>query len=617
MSLEAPITAKSALNLTAKMQSSSQSNSAAADLDGIHPETLTPTQLQALAQSLIERISADAKHIQRQSAELQLRQTTIDALTHEIRLLRHLRFAAKTEVMDAVQVKLFEEANAEDLAAAQQRLAQLQIKPQEPTAKKHPARQRLPASLPRVDVTHEPENTTCACGAAMQRISEDVSERLDYVPGVFRVERHVRGVWACKCCAHLRQQAMPAQIIESGIPTPRLLAQVLIAKYDDHLPLYRQNEIYARSGVDISVSTLVDWVGACGVALAPVVQALKVQLLQCQVLHADESPITILGSKGQKKRGYIWAYASGVHEDIAAVVYQVKESRSGQHARDFLQHAPVVRSVHESGNDPPPIKRWAGHLVVDDYAGYKALFGDGGDTAIIEVGCWAHVRRKFFELHVASKSTLAQTALAHIGALYGLEREIRDAGLDLTQALARRQSQALPRLAALHDWLVASRAQVTDGTATAKAMDYCLKRWPALVRYAHDARLPMDNNRIENQIRPWAVGRNNANCSLMRTRQCSPREQRGVSRLAALRVKSGLHIKLDVSYGGNPTSGDHHGYVRILSSGSGGVASPQRSRTVHTCLRPSSGRPPLRGHHSAHVRVRRGALRTLGARPSD
>jgi len=310
---------------------------------------------------------------------------------------------------------------------------------------------------------------------------------------------------------------MPAQIIESGIPTARLLAQVLIAKYDDHLPLYRQNEIYARSGVDISGSTLADWVGACGVALAPIVQALKVQLLQCQVLHADESPITILGGKGDKKRGYIWAYASGVHEAVAAVVYQVKEGRSGQHARDFLQHAPPVRAVHETGNDPPGIKRWAGYLVVDDYGGYKALFAPGaavGDdvnanTSIIEVGCWAHVRRKFFELHVASKSTLAQTALAHIGALYAVEREIRDEGLNLEQALARRQTQSVPRLAALHDWLKASREQVTDGTATAKAMDYTLKRWPALARYANDARLPMDNNRIENQIRPWAVGRKN------------------------------------------------------------------------------------------------------------
>ncbi|MBE0474813.1 MAG: IS66 family transposase [Rhodoferax sp.] len=488
----------------------------------MHLETLTPTQLQTLALSLIERINEDAKNIQAQSQELKLRQTKIDALTHEIRLLRHLRFAAKTEAMDALQVKLFEEANAEDLADAQQRLAQLGIKPAPAAPKGRPARQRLPANLPRIDIAHEPDDTTCACGEPMKRISEDVSERLDYVPGVFRVERHVRGVWACKCCAHLRQEAMPAQVIESGIPTARLLAQVLIAKYDDHLPLYRQNEIYARSGVDISGSTLADWVGACGVALAPIAQALKAQLLQCQVLHADESPITILGGKGDKKRGYIWAYACGVHESVAAVVFQVKEGRSGRHARDFLQHAPPVRALNQDAHAPPPIKRWSGHLVVDDYGGYKALFvpgaavggdtgnGDGNsDTSIIEVGCWAHVRCKFFELHVAAKSTLAETALAHIGALYALEREIRDEGLDLAQALERRQGQSLPRLAALHDWLKASREQVTDGTATAKAMDYTLKRWPALVRYASDARLPIDNNRIENQIRPWAVGRKN------------------------------------------------------------------------------------------------------------
>ena len=531
MSLEAPITAKSEPKPEVEPESISalktESNAQIDGLGDIHPETLTPAQLQALAQSLIERIAVDAKRIQDQHTELKLRQTQIDALTHEIRLLRHLRFAAKTEAMDALQVKLFEEANAEDLAAAEQRLAQLAIKPAVTAPKSRPARQRLPASLPRVDIAHEPQDTTCACGSPMQRIGEDVSERLDYVPGVFRVERHVRGVWACKCCAHLRQQAMPAQIIESGIPTARLLAQVLIAKYDDHLPLYRQNEIYARSGVDISGSTLADWVGACGVALAPVVQALKAQLMQCRVLHADESPITILAGKGDKKRGYIWAYASGVHEPHAAVVYQIKESRSGQHARDFLQHAPPVRTVHETGNDPPGIKRWAGHLVVDDYGGYKALFvpgaawaanqvgcaGDGLDggpnTSIIEVGCWAHVRRKFFELHVASKSTLAATALAHIGALYQVEREIRDEGLNLAQAGVRRQAQSLPRLAALHDWLKATRAQVTDGTSTAKAMDYALKRWPALVRYASDARLPIDNNRIENQIRPWAVGRKN------------------------------------------------------------------------------------------------------------
>ena len=158
---------------------------------------------------------------------MQLRQTKIDALTQEIRILRHLRFAAKTEAMDAVQAKLFEEANAEDLASAEQRLEKLGVKTAPTTPKSRPARQALPAHLPRVDIAHEPQSTTCGCGAPLSRISQDVSERLDYVPGSFRVERHIRGVWACKCCEHLRQEAMPAQIIDAGIPTARLLAQAL------------------------------------------------------------------------------------------------------------------------------------------------------------------------------------------------------------------------------------------------------------------------------------------------------------------------------------------------------------------------------------------------------
>ena len=482
---------------------------------------LNKSELRALTQSLMERIAQDAKHsTHRESqlqSELQLRQTKIDALTVEIRLLRHLRFGAKTEAMDAVQVKLFEEANAEDLGAAEQQLAQLGIKTTPAAPKGRPTRQPLPANLPRVDITHEPADITCGCGNPLSRISQDVSERLDYVPGVFRVERHIRGVWACKCCAHLRQEAMPAQIIDAGIPTARLLAQVLIAKYDDHLPLYRQGEIYERAGVQISSSTLADWVGACGAALAPIAQALKAQLLQACVLHADESPITILARKGEKTRGYIWAYATGAHETVDAVVYQIKEGRSGVHARDFLQFEPPRRRINQEVDDPPKIKRWSGHLVVDDYGGYKALFvpgisapnEDGLDGSIIEVGCWAHVRRKFFELHVAAKSTLAEVALEHIGALYGVERAIHAEGLDVKLATARRQQESKPRLLALHAWLLAQREHITDGTGTARAMDYCLKRWSALMRYADDGRLPMDNNRIENQIRPWAVGRKN------------------------------------------------------------------------------------------------------------
>ena len=358
--------------------------------------------LRALAQNLIERIAADAKHsthlLAQRDAELLLRQTKIDALTHEIRVLRHFRFAAKTEAMDAPQAKLFAEANEEDIAAAQERLDQL-CPPTRcaPGAKATPKRQALPAHLPRTEVRLEPQNTDCGCGQPMQRIGQDVSERLDYALGSFSVQRHIRGVWTCKCCEHMRQEAMPAQIIDGGIPSAALLAQVLIAKYDDHLPLYRQSEIYARSGVDLARSTLSAWVGQCGVALSPIVQALKAQLLQSAVLHADESPITVLGKGGKKGRGYIWAYASGQHENIHAVVFEIKPGRSGQYARDFLVHERQGPPGLPGSPENPALapRRWAGHLVVDDYGGYKALFASAqanGQDAIVEVGCWAECR---------------------------------------------------------------------------------------------------------------------------------------------------------------------------------------------------------------------------------
>lgn len=472
--------------------------------------TLDEAQIRALAHSLIERAANDARQIIQQQTELKQRQTKIDALVHEIRLLRHFRFCAKTEAMDAAQAKLFDEANAEDLSAAEQKLAALDNTPVLPSKPKaRPTRQSLPAHLPRVDIAHEPVDTTCGCGQAMNRISQDVSERLDYLPGKFQVERHIRGVWACKCCEHLRQEAAVPSVIPAGIPTARLLAQVLIAKYDDHLPLYRQSEIYAREGVVLSSSTLADWVGACGVALAPIAQALKVQLLQADVLHADESPIIILGNKGDKQRGYIWAWASAQHEPTKAVVYQIKNSRSGQHAREFLRY----QAPPPEPGAPPGNARWGGHLVVDDFAGYKALFTAGADMAlekaIMEVGCWAHVRRKFFELHVAAKSNMAQTMLEHIGQLYAIERALREQNADVPTITAQRQEHAKPRLQALHVWLQAQREQVSDGGAAAKAIDYTLKRWSALICYADDGRLPIDNNRIENQIRPWAVGRKN------------------------------------------------------------------------------------------------------------
>jgi hypothetical protein len=205
---------------------------------------------------------------------------------------------------------------------------------------------------------------------------------------------------------------------------------------------------------------------------------------------------------------------------------------------------------------------------------------------VTEVGCLAHARRKFFDLHASNKSQIAHSALEQIARVYDIEREIKE--LDPDERRRVRQEKSKPLLDALHQWMILNRQKVPDGAATAKALDYSLRRWGALTRFVSDGQLPVDNNHIENQIRPIAIGRNNANDSLMRTHRLSPREQRGISRLSALRVKSGLHIRVGISYGGNPTSGDIHGCLRVLSSGAGGLASRQRSRIVHSCLRPSS-----------------------------
>jgi transposase len=281
------------------------------------------------------------------------------------------------------------------------------------------------------------------------------------------------------------QAPVAPHVIDKGIPTTNLLAQVLIAKYADHLPLYRQQQICARVGVELTRSTLAAWVGRCGVELTPLVEHLRSTLLQQPVLHADETPVPML-SPGMKRthRAYIWAYATTCTTDTQAVVYDFRPGRSGEACREFLAD-------------------WRGHLVCDDYGGYKAGF----TTGITEVGCWAHARRKFHELTERNDSPIAKQALGYIATLYEIERQGTELSPEQRQLL--RQSKARPIIEHLHDWLIHQRAQITNGTRTAKAIDYTLKRWAALVRYLDDGNVPIDNNWVENQIRPWALGRKN------------------------------------------------------------------------------------------------------------
>lgn len=442
-----------------------------------------PDELHAQLRAALAVIAQRDAQIAEMASIGAYREARIEALTTQIaQLLRH-RFGRRAEQLDPAQRALFEESIDEDIAAIQDELESLSAAP----TKRVPARPKrlpLPEHLPRVDVRHEPASCTCAtCGNTMVSFGEDVTEQLDCKPAVFFVRRHVYPKYACRACESVVAAPSVPVVIERGRAAPGLLAHVLISKYADHLPLYRQQQIYRRSGVELATSTLADWVGATGFALMPLVNALKAELLREPVLHADETPVALLDpGAGKTARAYLFAYTTANTAPIT--LFDFCTSRNGEHAQRFLGD-------------------FSGHLVVDDYGGYKALFNKG----ITEVGCWAHVRRKFFDLHAAKASTQAERALHHIAQLYRVEGEAK--GLDPPARQAYRQQHARELLDDFQRWIDDLSSRALPNSGLAKALAYTRKRWPSLVRYLDDGRLPIDNNPVERAIRPIAIGRKN------------------------------------------------------------------------------------------------------------
>ncbi|CAD9197430.1 IS66 family transposase [Acinetobacter bohemicus] len=462
-------------------------------------------QHQSLAQSN-QQLDTKVQHLEVSNQQLDAKVQHLEACNqhlsiltqkyeHELAQFKRHKFAQKNEHLTAKQIHLWDEAVEEDIAAVDLELERLNAGKTDASAQKaranKPKRRPLPDHLPTLRIEHEPASTQCSCGCTLRRIGEDISEKLNFRPAQFYKEQHIRGKWVCDQCDILTQQAMPAYVIDKGIATPELLSHVLVSKYADHLPLYRQRQIFLRAGVDLSRSTLSDWIGRCGVELEPLTNALKQVVLQQQVLHADETPVTIMqmGDDEKKpKKGYVWAYATTQYNPVHAVIYDFQPSRSGQHAEEFL-------------------KGWQGHLVCDDYSGYKARFKSGD---VIEVGCMAHARRKFHELHVTGKSQIAEQALLMIQRLYAIEAELRK-NTDGTAEHRReyRQQHSQPVMQQLYEWLNQHYLTVPSSSPTAKAINYSLKRWQALSRYLDDGNLPIDNNWAENSMRPWALGRKN------------------------------------------------------------------------------------------------------------
>ena len=470
---------------------------AARSLTVISPQQLDALDPQQMRQALLGLLAAMAskdEQLERQTREVAFKQALVDKLTHELAVLKRLKFAATSEKfcagLSAEQKSLLEETVDADIAETSGEIERASRSDKGKKDKQSPKREPLPPHLPRRDVHHEPESTACGCGCQMKRIGQDVSEKLDYEPGVFTVERHVRGKWACARCQKLVQAPVAPHIIDKGIPTAGLLAQVLVAKFLDHLPLYRQEHIFKRAGMAIARSTLAQWVGECGAQLQPLVDALSAELLRHAVLHADETPVGMLKPGNKKTRkAYIWTYCTTSFNPTKAVVFNFAETRSGENVREFLG---------QNGQHP-----WKGKLVTDGFSGYHATFERG----VTGVGCVAHARRKFHELWANHGSKVGEQALRYFQLLFKIEQEVAGATPEERRRIRQRKSRRVA--AALQNWLLRQRRQVPDGSATAKAIDYSLKRWDALTRYIGDGDLPISNNWVENQIRPIALGRSN------------------------------------------------------------------------------------------------------------
>jgi transposase len=352
-----------------------------------------------------------------------------------------------------------------------------------------PKRKALPENLPRDVVEHAPACACPKCGGALRRLGEDVTEVLEYVPGSFRVSRHVRPKMSCRCCESITQPPAPSLPINRGLAGPGLLAHVLVGKFCDHLPLYRQAEIYARDGIDLDRSTLADWVGQCARLLRPLVNAVGAHVMAAERVHADDTTVPVLApGNGKTKTGRIWCYVRDDHPFAGkapkAVLYCYSPDRKGEHPK---AHLAGFKSI----------------LQADGYAGYAGLYQQG----VTEAACMAHVRRKFVDIHAETKSPQAWEALQRIAALYAVEALIRGEPADIRLKVRAERSEKL--FADLRKWLDTTLSRVSGRGEMGKAIRYALARWDALTLVLRDGRVCIDNNAAERSMRPMTLGRRN------------------------------------------------------------------------------------------------------------
>jgi len=434
--------------------------------------------------------------IRAQHEQLLSRESEIEHLKLLLAKLQRMQFGRKSEKLTQQIEQL--ELRLEEL---QSRSAESASQPEGPLAAMapslligppaKPARRPLPDHLLRQTQRHEPKESACPdCGGRLRQLGEDVSEMLEYAPASFFVIRHVRPKLSCSKCDHIVQAAAPSRPIERGIAGPGLLAHVLVSKYADHLPLYRQAEMYARQDIELERSTLADWVGGSSQLLEPLIEVLRRYVTASGKLHADDTPVPVLApGNGKTKTGRLWTY---VRDDrpagemtAPAVWFAYSPDRKGEHPERHL-------------------REFRGTLQADAYAGFNQLYENG---RIQEAACWAHVRRKFFDLQQAHASPVASEALERIAALYGIEKEIRGRPAEERQRV--RNTRAQPLLESLRQWFEATLPKLSRKSDTTAAIRYALSRWDALIRYRDDGYIEIDNNAAERALRAVALGRKN------------------------------------------------------------------------------------------------------------
>ena len=453
------------------------------DLDTLDMEALKALVM-AQHSDLLEQHRSNAQEIER--------------LKLIIEKYRRMIFGRKSEKLTAQLEQLefrleeLETAQAADEAVqAAKEVAQPSSTQTAAKPRRRPARKPLPEDLPREAITHLPEHNCCPdCGGALRQFGEYISEQLKRIPATYKVIRHVRPKFACAGCERVVEAPAPARLIERGLPGPSLLAHVLVSKYGSHLPLYRQSEIFAREGVDLDRSTLAGWVGAASELLTPLVDEIRKHVMTASKIHADDTPVPVLApGNGKTRTGRLWTYVRddrpAGYTTPPAVWFAYSEDRKGEHPRRHL-------------------KDFKGALQADAYAGLHHIYGDG---TIYEVSCWAHARRKFHDIHVVHASPTTTEAMDRIGALYGIEEEIRGKPAEFRCSV--RQARAKPLLDDLRRSMEKTLGSLSTKSETAGAIRYALSRWRALTRYVDDGLLEIDNNAAERSLRSVVMGRKN------------------------------------------------------------------------------------------------------------